>query len=188
MNVRKCLLPIALLCVTAGSAAAQMMPKARVADLIKKVENGVDEFRKYLERRGDNARTASTSTKANRRTATQSQKANAEARKDDLDEALGELNRSTNRLRRKSTPPTTGSETKVEVSGCSTTAGRSTRWSRARQLRGGRGAALGSAAVRHERPRPGIRASAHGDLSADGSDFGLKSAIFVLKTHDFAHF
>ena len=36
-----------------------MMAKAQVASLIAKVENGVDEFRNYLEKRGDNAREAS---------------------------------------------------------------------------------------------------------------------------------
>jgi hypothetical protein len=37
------------------------MPKAQVANLIAKVETGVDEFRDYLEKRGDNAKdTAST--------------------------------------------------------------------------------------------------------------------------------
>ena len=40
-------------------ASAQMMAKAQVASLIAKVENGVDEFRNYLEKRGDNAREAS---------------------------------------------------------------------------------------------------------------------------------
>ena len=31
------------------------MTKPQVADLITKVENGVDEFRDYLKRRGENA-------------------------------------------------------------------------------------------------------------------------------------
>ena len=48
----------AMASVTIGLAAAQPLPKARVADLIVKVENGVDEFRDYLERRGDNAKDA----------------------------------------------------------------------------------------------------------------------------------
>ena len=116
MNLSKCLVPLALLGLTAGSAAAQMMPKARVADMIKKVENGVDEFRDYLKRRGENAQSANSTAKAGRRkTATESQKANASARKDDLDDALGELNRSTNRLRRKFDPTDNWMETKVEV-------------------------------------------------------------------------
>ena len=39
----------------ATAASAQVMPKAQVANLIVKVENGVDEFRKYLDRRAENA-------------------------------------------------------------------------------------------------------------------------------------
>ena len=42
------------------SARAQVvvtgMTKPQVSDLIRKVEDGVDEFEKYLERRGENAR------------------------------------------------------------------------------------------------------------------------------------
>jgi DNA primase large subunit len=96
---------------------AQPMTKAMVADRIVKVENGVDEFRKYLERRGENASTAASTAPANRRrgTATESQKATANAKKDDLDDALGDLNRSTNRLRRKFDATDTWMETKVEV-------------------------------------------------------------------------
>ncbi len=96
---------------------AQPLTKAMVADRIVKVENGVDEFRKYLERRGDNAATAGSSAPATRRrgTATESQKTTANAKKDDLDEALGDLNRSTNRLRRKFDATDAWIETKVEV-------------------------------------------------------------------------
>lgn len=107
----------------AGLAAirveAQLMPKAQVANLISKVENGVDEFRKYLERKGESARnTASTAQAQGRkakRTASESQKANANAKKDELDDALGDLNRSTNRLRRKFDPTDTWMETKPQV-------------------------------------------------------------------------
>src|ERR1044072_4326309 len=112
MKFWKCLVPLAMV----GLASAQMMPKAKVADLIRKVENGVDEFRDYLKRRGENAQsTASPAKTGRRRTATESQKANASARKDDLDDALGELNRSTNRLRRKFDATDTWMETKAQV-------------------------------------------------------------------------
>jgi hypothetical protein len=114
VNLSKCLLPI--VAAIAVSAVAQPMPKARVADLIRKVENGVDEFRDYLKRRGENAQSAQGQAKRPRRgTASESQKAAASARKDDLDDALGELNRSTNRLRRKFDPLDNWMETKVEV-------------------------------------------------------------------------
>ncbi len=36
---------------TLGTASAQMMAKAQVANLIANVENGVDQFRDYLKRR-----------------------------------------------------------------------------------------------------------------------------------------
>ena len=97
------------------------MPKAQVANLIVKVENGVDEFRKYLDRREDNAKdakdagTAKASGRRAGKTPTENQKAKASAKKDRLDDALGDLNRSTNRLRRKFDPIDTWMETKGEV-------------------------------------------------------------------------
>ena len=86
-----------------GTVSAQVMPKAQVANLIAKVENGVDEFRNYLENRG----TA--------KQGTGSRKASATAKKDELDDALGDLNRSTNRLRRKFDATDKWMETKSEV-------------------------------------------------------------------------
>jgi hypothetical protein len=113
------LFSLALVGLAASKAEAQMMPKAQVANLIAKVENGVDEFRKYLDRKGENAKnTASTAQAQGRkakRTATESQKANATAKKDELDDALGDLNRSTNRLRRKFDPTDKWMETKPQV-------------------------------------------------------------------------
>jgi len=108
----------ALMLLGAPSLSAQPpMTKARVADLIVKVENGVDDFRKYLDKRGENAKDAANTTAGKRRTrtATSSQKANAEVKKDDLDDALGALNRSTNRLRRKFDATDAWIETKSEV-------------------------------------------------------------------------
>ncbi len=103
----------------AKTASAQVMPKARVADLIVKVENGVDEFRNYLERRGENAKETSGTAQATGRRAkakpTENQKATANAKKDKLDDALGDLNKSTNRLRRKFDATDTWMETKGEV-------------------------------------------------------------------------
>jgi hypothetical protein len=96
------------------------MTKPQVANLIVKVENGVDEFRDYLKRRGENASAANSGAQAQTRRGrrgapTESQKATAEARKDDLDNALGDLNRSTNRLRRKFDATDAWMETKVQV-------------------------------------------------------------------------
>jgi hypothetical protein len=111
-------LVLALVGLTAP-AAAQLMPKAQVANLIAKVENGVDEFRNYLERRGDNAQDAASTAKASgrraRQGATENQKAKASNKKDALDDALGDLNRSTNRLRRKFDATDKWMETKGRV-------------------------------------------------------------------------
>ena len=99
-------------------ASAQLMPKAQVANLIAKVENGVDQFRDYLEKRGDNARDAAPAAETSgkrKRGATENQKATASNKKDALDDALGDLNRSTNRLRRKFEPLDKWIETKGEV-------------------------------------------------------------------------
>ena len=101
-----------------GTAVAQVFTKAQVGDRIRKVEDGVDEFRKWAENRaedrtegraeGANAPAAKGSGRSRGRTATESQKAAAGEKKDDkkdeLDDALGELNQSTNRLRRRFDP------------------------------------------------------------------------------------
>ena len=117
---RSVIAAVALAGLTVATASAQMMAKAQVGNLILKVENGVDQFRDYLKRRGDNARDAAATPQAqtrrgNRGQASESQKATANARKDDLDDALGDLNRSTNRLRRKFDATDTWMETKVQV-------------------------------------------------------------------------
>jgi hypothetical protein len=110
---------LALVGLVASKAEAQMMPKAQVANLIAKVENGVDEFRDYLNRKGENAKNSASTAQAQgrkaKRTASESQKANATAKKDELDDALGDLNRSTNRLRRKFDPTDNWMETKPQV-------------------------------------------------------------------------
>jgi transcription initiation factor TFIIIB Brf1 subunit/transcription initiation factor TFIIB len=113
-------MPLAFLSIASGIAAGQPLTKPQVANLIGKVENGVDEFRDYLNRRGDAARSADSSPQAQQRRArrgspTDSQKSTAQAKKDDLDDALGDLNRSTNRLRRKFDATETWIETKVQV-------------------------------------------------------------------------
>ena len=113
-------LPLVLLlsAFTPNLASGQVMPKPQVANLIVKVENGVDEFLNYLERRGENAKDAADSANAKgsrRQGATENQKAKARGKKDKLDDQLGELNRSTNRLRRKFDATDKWLETKAEV-------------------------------------------------------------------------
>jgi hypothetical protein len=102
--------------------AAQTMTKALVAEKISRVENGVDEFRNYLERRGDNAKNATSAAQQSGRasarratTNTEARKASAQAGKDELDDALGDLNGSTNRLRRKFDATEKWIETKTQV-------------------------------------------------------------------------
>jgi len=100
-----------------------MLAKPQVANLIVKVENGVDEFRDYLNKRGENARNASAAGstqqgqagRARRGAPTESQQAKNAERKDELDDALGDLNRSTNRLRRKFDATDKWMETKIQV-------------------------------------------------------------------------
>jgi len=110
-----------LICLAASSLAfAQLaFTKAQVADRIRKVEDGVDEFRKWSEKRVEQGKTQTTpgqsTGRAKGRTATESQKAVATEKKDELDDALSDLNRSTNRLRRKFDPTDKWMETRPQV-------------------------------------------------------------------------
>ena len=109
-----------------AAVRAQMtsFTKAQVADRIRKVEDGVDEFRKYLENRGDDAKSRADSAQ-NSGATTRRQRGdsgNTSARgnqarqtKDDLEDAMDDLNRSTNRLRRKFDPTSNYLETKVQM-------------------------------------------------------------------------
>ncbi len=104
----------------AGMASAQLaFTKAQVADKIRKVEDGVDEFRKWAENRAENGQSTAQAAKASGRTrgrtATESQKTVAREKKDELDDALGDLNQSTNRLRRKFDPTDKWMETRPQV-------------------------------------------------------------------------
>jgi hypothetical protein len=113
---RRSLLPtIVLAGLILSTVSAQVMPKAQVGNLIAKVENGVDEFRNYLKRRGESATPDAQSRRGTRGQATESQKAAAATKKDELDDALDDLNRSTNRLRRKFDATDKWMETKSEV-------------------------------------------------------------------------
>jgi len=103
---------------------AQGFTKSQVGDRIRKVEDGVDEFRKYLDTRGDDARSKAQSAQ-NSGTTTRRRQANAsnaqgrqdqaKQTKDDLEEALDDLNQSTNRLRRKFNPASNYVETRVQM-------------------------------------------------------------------------
>ena len=105
--------------ITSIAEAQGSFTKAQVGDRIRKVEDGVDEFRKWGENRGENgkdqAQAAKDAGRTRSRTATDSQKNTAKAKKDDLENALDDLNKSTNRLRRKFDPTDKWLETKSQV-------------------------------------------------------------------------
>jgi len=103
-----------------GLAVAQLaFTKAQVADRIRKVEDGVDEFRDWAEKRAEQGKTqgqaAQGSGRTRGKTATDSQKSAARDKKDELDDALSDLNGSTNRLRRKFDPTDKWMETRPQV-------------------------------------------------------------------------
>jgi hypothetical protein len=108
------------------SAHAQTNPftKAQVGDRIRKVEDGVDEFQKYLENRGQDAKSRADSAKSSgattRRQGSNSTNTGARANqanqtKDDLENAMDDLNRTTNRLRRKFDSTSSYLETKAQM-------------------------------------------------------------------------
>ena len=110
---------LAVLAASGMASAQQVFTKPQVADRIRKVEDGVDEFRKWSEKRVEEGRPQAKegqgSGRAKGRNATESQKENAREKKDELDDALGDLNGSTNRLRRKFDATDRWLETKAQV-------------------------------------------------------------------------
>lgn len=125
-GTRTALFSATLFAVASFSATAQMgsFTKGQVADRIRKVEDGVDEFQKYLDSRGEDAKSraesAQSSGTTSRRQRTDSSNSGARRNqakqtKDDLDDAMDDLNRSTNRLRRKFDPTSNYLETKVQM-------------------------------------------------------------------------
>jgi hypothetical protein len=107
------------LAVSGIGLAQVVFTKVQVADRIKKVEDGVDEFRKWAENRTEqgksNAQAAKATGRTRGRTATESQKAVASEKADELDNALGDLNRTTNQLRRRFDPTDKWMETRPQV-------------------------------------------------------------------------
>ncbi|MBP1622246.1 MAG: hypothetical protein H6Q07_266, partial [Acidobacteria bacterium] len=55
------LFSVSLLTINGFAQTPMTLTKAAVGEKIRRVEDGVDEFRKYLERKGENARTAADS-------------------------------------------------------------------------------------------------------------------------------
>jgi hypothetical protein len=110
---------VACLAASGLAVAQTSFTKARVGDRIRKVEDGVDEFRKWSEKRVEEGKkpgqSAQGASRSKGRAPTESQKATANDKKDDLDNALSDLNKSTNRLRRKFDPGDKWIETKPQV-------------------------------------------------------------------------
>lgn len=111
---------------------AQTTPfaKPQVADRIRKVEDGVDQFDKYLENRGEDAQSRANSAQNSGATTRRQQRSNsgntptqgnqaqgnqAKQTKDDLENAMDDLNRATNRLRRKFDGTSNYLETKAQM-------------------------------------------------------------------------
>jgi len=123
----RAILPAAVLVfLTAGYARSQAgsFSKAAVGEQIKKVEDGVDEFKKYLENRGDNARSGAEAAQNSGKTGkrekansanTDARKARANQTKDELSDAVDDLNGDTNRLRRKFGPTSNYMETRSQM-------------------------------------------------------------------------
>jgi len=109
---------------TVSQAQTNPFTKAQVGDRIRKVEDGVDQFRNYLDNRGQDANNRANSAKSSGATTRRqgSNSANTDARanqakqtKDDLENAIDDLNRTTNRLRRKFDPTSNYLETKAQM-------------------------------------------------------------------------
>jgi hypothetical protein len=105
---------------------AQTSPftKTQVADRIRKVEDGVDQFRKYLENRGDDTKSRADSAQSSGATTrrqrsnsanTQAQGNQAKQTKDDIENSMDDLDRTTNRLRRKFDSTSNYLETKAQM-------------------------------------------------------------------------
>ncbi len=118
---RRTILGALVACLMLGGLtfAQVVFTKVQVGERIKKVEDGVDEFRDWADKRGeqgqDRAEAAKTTGRTRGRTATEGQKEVAKDKADDLDNALGDLNRSTNRLRRRFDPTDKWMETRPQV-------------------------------------------------------------------------
>ena len=130
MNCRKrtafwCMTMLAVVSLsTVAQAQTNPFTKAQVGDRIRKVEDGVDQFRNYLDNRGQDANNRANSAKSSGATTRRqgSNPANTDARanqakqtKDDLENAMDDLNRTTNRLRRKFDPTSNYLETKAQM-------------------------------------------------------------------------
>ena len=115
MDIGKILRAGILICAISLFAAlnpapAQVMTKAQVSEKIKQVEDATDDFKEYLERKGENARTRASSPQSQERRGrrsrsigepTEDQKARIQSGADELEDAVEDLETATDRLRRR---------------------------------------------------------------------------------------
>jgi hypothetical protein len=109
-RLRTCLLFFQVVLLLVVPAFPQVMTKAQVSDVIKRVEDGVDDFQEYLEKRGEDARDRASAPEAQEKRGRRSskgtapseeRKALARENKDELEEAMDDLEDATDRLRRR---------------------------------------------------------------------------------------
>ena len=125
VSVFFCATILAVISPSNATHAQTPFTKAQVADRIRKVEDGVDQFQKYLENRGEDAKNRTQSAQSSGTTTTRRQPSNStntEARgnqakqtKDDLENAIDDLNRTTNRVRRNFDPASNYLETRAQM-------------------------------------------------------------------------
>lgn len=118
-NALRLLITMALTAVL-GQAQVPAFTKAQVGDRIRKVEDDVDNFRKYLDNRTDDAKQRVNSAQNNGKSGSngprpQARRDQANQTADDIDDAMGDLNRSTNRLRRQFDPTDKWIETRTQM-------------------------------------------------------------------------
>jgi len=115
----------AVCCFTIAFAETTHFNKVQVGDLIRKVETGVNDFESYLNARGENAQSNAASAKKEAKEKGRGGNAKSENKKaaknqaaqskDELQNAMDDLNRTTNRLRRKFDATANYLETKVQM-------------------------------------------------------------------------
>jgi len=117
---------VAMFCLSVVHGQIGTFTKAQVSDRIRKVEDVVDEFQKYLENPDENARSKAQSVQNSGNTTRrrqgspskiQARQDQAKQTKDDLEDATDDLNQSTNRLRRKFNPTSNYLAMKAQWSG-----------------------------------------------------------------------
>lgn len=115
MDIGKALRAAMLICAISVLAAPNLVPaqaltKAQVSEKIKQVEGATDDFKEYLDRKGENARSRASSPESQERRLrrsesvgepTEAQKARIQSGANELEDAVEDLENATDRLRRR---------------------------------------------------------------------------------------